>query len=388
MSDSGPYFYGWCDEADRADALAAALSALVRPGGTCNVDLSTIGISEDVWRDKIPIDEAVAVVRAHFAAGTHVSVYFPVTVSSGRAFAFGVDCFGEGYERRYASGPLRASPFDLRDVYRDLYRQLLEIAWGSGERSVEVEAALLSMQVQEDVEDLLLRLCAPDGCTLVTTGACAGLGDWEAPLEMRSTYHANAAEVARDLALSWVHLYDGDIVGRAARFSLAELAARVEAAPQGARVGVAVSGELQGEHAVLDRAAAKSRDERPTRPDAARRGPRPILPGDVELTREQVLAALAMPPATLLEALEASAVPDEEWRAAEPLALELLEAKKQGAPTYEVNVSTGKHTRFIERHAPYHVRRLPNGGVLLATHPYRTLWPLWADALYLLGIRP
>ena len=27
------------------------------------------------------------------------------------------------------------------------------------------------------------------------------------------------------------------------------------------------------------------------------------------------------------------------------------------------------------------------GGVLLATHPYRTLWQLWADALFLLGIR-
>jgi hypothetical protein len=26
--------------------------------------------------------------------------------------------------------------------------------------------------------------------------------------------------------------------------------------------------------------------------------------------------------------------------------------------------------------------------VLLATHPYRTLWPLWADALFLLGITP
>ena len=81
-------------------------------------------------------------------------------------------------------------------------------------------------------------------------------------------------------------------------------------------------------------------------------------------------------------------MPDDEWHAVEPRALELIEARKQGAPTEEVNVSTGKHTRFIERHAPYHVRRLPNGGGLLATHPYRTLWPLWADALFLLGITP
>ena len=76
------------------------------------------------------------------------------------------------------------------------------------------------------------------------------------------------------------------------------------------------------------------------------------------------------------------------------MANQLIEAKKQGAPTEEVDISgykmdvrTGKHARFIERHAPYHVRRLPSGGVLLATHPYRTLWPFWADALFLLGIR-
>ncbi|WP_437651507.1 hypothetical protein [Sorangium sp. So ce362] len=31
-------------------------------------------------------------------------------------------------------------------------------------------------------------------------------------------------------------------------------------------------------------------------------------------------------------------------------------------------------------------RRLPSGGVVLATHPYRTLWPLWADALFALGL--
>ena len=105
------------------------------------------------------------------------------------------------------------------------------------------------------------------------------------------------------------------------------------------------------------------------------------------LTREQVLAVLKTPPATLLEALEAAAVPDDEWLRVEPLAIEMIEAKNQGAPTLEVNVTSGHHVRFIEQHAPFHVRRLPNGGVLLATHPYRTLWKLWADALLLLGIR-
>jgi hypothetical protein len=107
----------------------------------------------------------------------------------------------------------------------------------------------------------------------------------------------------------------------------------------------------------------------------------------VDLTREQVLKVIETPPATLLEALEAAAVPDDEWRSAEPLALAALAAKKEGAPTVEVEVTSDRHRRFIERHAPYHVRRLPHGGVLLATHPYRTLWQLWADALLLLGIR-
>lgn len=61
---------------------------------------------------------------------------------------------------------------------------------------------------------------------------------------------------------------------------------------------------------------------------------------------------------------------------------------REGEPSYEVRVATGRHVRFIERHSPYYVRRLPSGGLLLATHPSRTLWPLWADALLVLGIMP
>ncbi|HZF56227.1 MAG TPA: hypothetical protein VE093_46750 [Polyangiaceae bacterium] len=137
----------------------------------------------------------------------------------------------------------------------------------------------------------------------------------------------------------------------------------------------------------MDIEAQKGRDTRPPRRDLARKGSRAILTGDEVLTREQVLAVLKTPPGVLLDALEAAAVPDDEWLRIEPLALDMIEAKKQGAPTIEVNMTTGHHVRFIEQHAPYHVRRLPNGGVLLATHPYRTLWQLWADALLLLGIR-
>jgi hypothetical protein len=47
---------------------------------------------------------------------------------------------------------------------------------------------------------------------------------------------------------------------------------------------------------------------------------------------------------------------------------------------------TSDHVYFLVDHAPFYIRRLPSGGVLLATHPYRTLWPLWADALFALGL--
>jgi hypothetical protein len=263
----------------------------------------------------------------------------------------------------------------------------LAIAIGSGVRSTPAEAAISSMEVQLETEEILLGLCAPDARARVVTGACTAVWwSWPAPLEACATYHADD-RVARDLALSWVHLYDGDIVGRAARLSLDALAARVEAAPKGARVGVATNVERIEQHVLLDIEASRSRSERPTRPDAIRRVPRAVLPGDVELTREQVLRTLSIPPVTLLEALEASAVPDDEWRSAEARAREIINETKGGAPCYEVDVSTGKHLRFIERHSTYHVRRLANGGVLLATHPHRTLWSLWADALFLLGLR-
>jgi hypothetical protein len=268
----------------------------------------------------------------------------------------------------------------------DFLIRRMDIVTGNGPRSTAVEAAVFSIQIQANTEDVLLRLCAPDGGGKVTTGACTFFHPWGAPVETCATYNADAKMLARDLALSWIHLHEGDMTERVAALSLDALAARVEAAPQAARVGVASSVERLDEHLEGDLAAKRSREAQPARPDLARKGPRPMLGDDEDLTREQVLQVLETSPATLLEALEAAAVPDDEWRAAEPLALEAIEAKKQGAPTLEVDVSAGKHRRFIEQHAPYHVRRLSNG-VLLATHPYRTLWQLWADALLLLGIR-
>jgi len=333
-----PNFFAWCDETLRVDAFAAALSALVYPRGTCSVSIYS------TWTNEIPINEAVVVLRDAFDANAYAYSSFGVMLSSKRGLGFSGHCCGEGAIRRGSPGPLGMSPFDKEQ----LLPLNLPLALG-GVRSVEVEAALAALVVQDDVEDLLLRLCAPDASARVTTGGCTKLGSWGAPIEIGATYHADASLVARDLALSWVHLHDKDRMERIAGMSLPALHARIDAAPHGARVAVAGGGEL---------------------------------------SRETVLKAIETSPAALLDALEASALPDDEWRAAEPSALETIEASATGAPTYNVDLTTRRHVQFLERHAPYHVRRLPSGGVLLATHPYRTLWQLYADALFLLGITP
>lgn len=303
-------------------------------------------MTSPVWTDYIPVDEAVAVLRAAFSTETYAEATFGVRLSSERTLEFGGHCCGDGAIRRGASGPLGISPFDKVEL---LPLSLPFASRGSGMQCVKVEAALAALVVHEDVEDVLLRFCAPDARARVTTGGCTKLGIWGAPIEIGATYHADSSLVARDLALSWVHLHDKDKMERIAGMSLPALHARVDAAPHGARVAVAGGGNL---------------------------------------SRESVLKAIETSPAALLDALEASALPDDEWRAVEPSALEMIEATATGAPTYEVDLTTRRHVQFLQSHAPYHVRRLPNGGVLLATHPYRTLWQLYADALFLLGITP
>ena len=383
MNDSGPWFFAWCDEADRVDAFAAALSALAYPGCHTHVNVySVLRRDSEQWRDGVSIKDIIELTYAEFDSGLNAFVSFAVRLSSGEEAPFYLECHGEAFRRLYpGEGPLEGQSEE-----KFFYGNRMEVVFPSGGRSVIAEAAINAMQVQEDTEDVLLRLCAPDEHKRITTGGLSG-GRWFAPLELSGTYYPHAHQIARDVAISWVHLQDGDVVAAASGLSLEALAARVDAAPHGTRVGVAPAAKRRNEHNMLDIEAERVRDTRPPRLDLARKGPRVILPGDDLLTREQVLAVLQTPPAMLLDALEAAAVPDDEWRSIEPLALEMIEAKKQGAPTLEVNVTTGHHVRFIEQHAPYHVRRLPNGGVLLATHPYRTLWHLWADALELLGIR-
>lgn len=380
----GAAFFAWCNEADKVDAFAAALSALYAREWPCSLDLQTTGTREGLYRSGLSADEAIALVRSNFTNNSRVSVDLTVLFPFGEGTSLDIECRGAGY----GSGQFPFDPLVANARGAEYYRRFLHVAYLGEKRSIVIEAAILSILIREEVEDILLRLCAPANIKRVPVGGAAGsFYLWGAPLELGATYNADG-NVARDVALSWLHIHDGDLVGYVAGMSLDALAARVEAAPMGATIGVATKLDRVDEHETLDRKAAHHPASRGLHVGAVRRVPRDRLPGDVDLTREQVLKVLATPPATLLEALDAAAVPDDEWRSAEPLALAALAAKKEGAPTVEVEVNSDRHRRFIERHAPYRVRRLPNSGVLLATHPYRTLWQLWADALHLLGIRP
>ncbi|WP_437569024.1 hypothetical protein [Sorangium sp. So ce542] len=280
MSETGPCFFAWCNEAERIDALAAALSALVIPE-----DLISLMMSASISCRTHSIDEVLTMVRAHFGGLKSAHILSGVSLSdSERDICFGIACYPEESERRDPCGPLKLRMCEKWDFFPH------EIAVGGGPRSVEAEAAVACHLVQGDIKDLLLRLCAPDTGGRVPTGACTDKEDWLAPVEMCATYNANAAELARDLALSWVSLHDKESVSRIAGMSLETLHARVDAAPRGARVPMKGGSELTS-----------------------------------SLSRETVLKTLATPPATLLEALEAAAVPDDAWRAAEPQAREIVE---------------------------------------------------------------
>ena len=376
--EPGPTLFAWCDEATRVDAFSAtlaALAALAIPDTDFSIKIESRGSQGSLALRHVPVEEVVAMMRAAFTTGTACSTSVTVSTRPGSHLWLRFSCNGDELERQFRMAPLNIS----QGEWKDMIPESLTIALGQGERDLAVEAAILAMQGQEDGEALLVALCAPDTSGRVVTGTYTSAWPWGAPIEASATYHADAGAVARDLALSWIHLHDGDSMERIAGMSMEALQARVASAPRGAQVAVALDVAHLVEHDKLERAEHLIRHI----PHA-----RVALPGDLALSREAVLGALAAPPGALLEALEASAVPDDEWRAVEPLAREVIQATKEGAPTHEVNVTTRRHVQFIERHAPYHVRRLPNGGVLLATHPYRTLWQLYADALFLLGITP
>ncbi|MEO5726985.1 MAG: hypothetical protein ABI134_06050, partial [Byssovorax sp.] len=322
MSDEpGPTLFAWCDQAARVDAYAATLAALAElalPGEGLSIAINSLATRDCVDGHKISVEQAVAMMRAAFTTGTYSTTSVTVSPRAGDHLWLTFFCNGDELERRYPLGPLNISRGEWKDVVPDR----LTIAFGQGERDMAAEAAILAMQGQQDGEALLVALCAPDASGRVVTGTYTSSWPWGAPIEGCATYHVDAGAVARDLALSWIHLHDGDRVEHIAGMSMEALHARVESAPRGAHVAVALDVAHIFEHDMLERADRLAKHI----PHA-----RVALPGDVALSREAVLRALTAPPGALLEALEAAAVPDDEWRAVEPLAREVILATKEGA---------------------------------------------------------
>jgi hypothetical protein len=380
---SGPAFHAWCGEAAKVDAFTATLSALANPEYRHDVEVSTPGNSGWVKREGVSIAEVIEVVRAKFTTRSRTLVSASGRTVSGEPFSLFMECCGVDYRAQWRPHIMLGAELPDWPEVDDPFQP--DVVLHGGKRSRMGEAALFTMGALDVLEHVLLRICAPDESKRVTTGGMSGWR-WEAPLELTGTYNLDG-NVARDVALSWISIYEGDRIEHVAGLTMDALAARVDAASTGTRIGVAADVKRRGEHTRIDLEATSTKLGWPPHPGAVRQGARKMLPTDVVLTREEVLAILQTPPSVLLDALEAAAVPDPDWRDAEATALEMIEAKKRGEPTAQIIYPDGTHAHFLEHHAPFHVRRLPNGGVLLATHPYRTLWPLWADALDLLGIR-
>jgi hypothetical protein len=354
----GPYFFAWCDEAERVDAFGAALSALVKKEQYSMVART----GHEAGFHTTSVSEVVATVRAQLEHAD-MDTYFVASLNYDVFIHCIMSCFSDASERLKPKGPIQLYPRGIEDFVPTRMDLVLRGDWRR--MDAEAEAQIAWHMLVENIEDVLLRLCAPDASGRVSAGGCTTAWTWLAPVGMCATYNAKAEEIARDLALSWVSLHDKEKVSRIAGMSLEALHARVDAAPHGA--------------CVL---------------------PRDNSGRSIPLSREAVLKALATPPSALLSALEASAGPDGAWRAAEPRAQEIFEltlqsrererrgqfAKAGEDPPLVTMEMTSDHVYFLVDHAPFYIRRLPSGGVLLATHPYRTLWPLWADALFALGL--
>ena len=226
-------------------------------------------------------------LRAAFMGLSCDGAHFMIALPSGRLVKTHVIVYGEEGEIKSATGPLRMFPPSLGRLVPSLLPWELPIARGSKPRPLEAEAALSFLLAQADVEDLLVRLCASPH---VPTGGCTGPDRWGAPIEIAATYHADAAAVARDLALSWIHHHEGAATERAAGLPLDVLRIRVESAPAGARIPVASAARrlqklIQWLHEGYVGQASP---------------PGIAFPGDDSVTREEILTALSVPPATLL----------------------------------------------------------------------------------------
>ncbi|WP_136935485.1 hypothetical protein [Polyangium fumosum] len=299
--------------------------------------------------------KATAVVRHNYEGryGWQRADIDDLAAPSGRELRFCVNVHMDWKADKYFLGGCGGSTLDIGFWYKGfeegflLPAELPRLKRG-GPSSLAMEAGVAWKIALIDSYDLLVRFCTASPA--ITTGGCGEGPDWGAPMTMAGTYHADGYP-GRDLALTWMHLHDKERIDLAVSSPIDVLRARVEASPRGSSVWI------------ID-------EER--------------------LAREQVLAALDLPPKVLLEALEAAQEKlHPTWEAMQwELSRLIDEIGRSSADERDMIPVTEEHIRFIEEHTPAYVRRLDNGALVLMAHPDRTLWPLWSDALSLLGIRP
>lgn len=386
-----PQLYALVDEANADEAYLASLSALYDPVFVNNPERHRFEF--DVVTEGSSLEEVLAVKRDALRRG-YAGTRIPFNTRS-KTVLLDVTLDIERVKGVCGNGSSQSRLLSVEDA--DILPRGFSIPESYDHLSIPVGAALLGHIWQEHMDHVFLAMCAPDAHSRVKMGVYTALDKfygldleaigtigWQAPLEMAATYHGNH-QVARDLAFSWIDLHEHRPIDSVVHLSLDELIKRIEAVPAGTSIGISSRMEHLVAHGLDESNACTLEFEQRTALNCV--SPRPRYPEDDELTREQVLATLQTPSETLLQALEAAAAPDADWLEAHDQALNVL-AAPGGGTTWAGGLDSFEHRCFLEAHAPYHVRRLPNGGVMLATHPYRYLWPLWADALALLGIRP
>jgi hypothetical protein len=346
-----PTFFAWCPETERFEAFASALTALVGESGLCTVyDFDAETDSEFIVHPA----KAVEVIRATYEKYGWQRAEIEFKARSGREITPCVQVHLDRrcYPRQHDQADSALSIAFWAKGFEEGMLLPPELTRLKRKRpSMKMDAGVAWQIAIWDAYDILVRFCTAS--LAITTGGCGEGWEWGAPITNAGTYHADGYP-GRDLALSWMYLYENEPIDLPAGWPLDALRERVEASPPGSSVWI------------ID-------EER--------------------LAREQVLAALDLPPKVLVEALEAAAAERHpEWETVEwelfRLLGEIQNEIKNAPDNVEMIPVTEEHIRFIEEHTPAYVKRLESGAIVLIAHPDRTLWPLWADALALLGIRP
>jgi len=334
-----PTFLAWCPEAHRFDAFTSTLVALVG-AGVCEV----FDFDDDDSDFFLPPREAAALIRAQYESTGFQRANIEFHAPSGRELQLGALVYSP---RLCELGEPALSVGFWSQPFFEGFLLPEDFPWlkRGGPSSVAIQAGVAWQVAIRDTYEILMRFCTSSPA--ITTGCCVEGPDWGAPITAAGTYHADGYP-GRDLALTWMYLHDKEPIDLAAGWSIDALRERVEASPRGSSVWIV---------------------------------------DEDRLAREQVLSALDLPPKDLSDALKAASRKlDPAWEAIELGLHRLLEESSDD--NSELIPVTEEHIRFIEDHTPATVKRLDNGALILIAHPDRTLWPLWSDALALLGIRP